>query len=193
MQRRIAVVGDTLTGGGFVLSYRSEMDFMFHGHQVALIGGKAYCEKCKSTGIVVKAGGPTRLNYINMREVALDRDIVLCECERHPQIIAVHAGDSMVDDEAEKYAALTSAPSAGSSTSSNAYRYDQHFILRDERTGRILANTPYRIVTDDGGTTEGRTDVQGRTDKVSSDSAAMATVYVLEDHAPMNPDWDRYL
>jgi uncharacterized Zn-binding protein involved in type VI secretion len=64
MKRRIAVVGDTLTSGGYVLPYEQKTGFTFHGHEVALIGSDAYCATCKSTGTIVKAGGPVDLRGI---------------------------------------------------------------------------------------------------------------------------------
>jgi uncharacterized Zn-binding protein involved in type VI secretion len=68
MRRRIAVVGDTLTSGGSILPYEQKTGFTFHGRKAALIGGEAYCGTCKSTGIIAKAGGPTRIHYQNLRE-----------------------------------------------------------------------------------------------------------------------------
>ncbi|MFC0402523.1 PAAR domain-containing protein [Paraburkholderia rhizosphaerae] len=134
MLRRIAVVGDTLTSGGVILPYGCEMDFMFHGRQVALIGGESYCGKCESAGVIIKAGGPTRLNYMNTREVALHGDIVLCKCEQHPLIIALHAGDSTVDDEAERYATALSSTSASrgeaSDASTQSRAYDEQVAAR---------------------------------------------------------------
>jgi len=51
MRRRIAVVGDKLEHGGEILPYRGRVFTMGAGYQAALIGGYAYCEACKSTGI----------------------------------------------------------------------------------------------------------------------------------------------
>jgi hypothetical protein len=76
------------------------------------------------------------------RPPGLDRDLVLCKCERHPQIIAIQAGDSTVDEEAEKYASAARTTNVSGSATSNAYRYDQHFTLRDERTGEFW-QTPH--------------------------------------------------
>ncbi|CAB3802034.1 hypothetical protein LMG28614_05530 [Paraburkholderia ultramafica] len=98
MRRRIAVVGDTLTSGGQILDYEQTTGFRFHGHKTALPGNEVSCEKCKSTGILAKAGGPYRLHYHTAREVALDGDIVLCKCPTPPAIIATLAGGSWVED-----------------------------------------------------------------------------------------------
>ncbi|WP_036023741.1 PAAR domain-containing protein [Paraburkholderia dilworthii] len=93
MMRRIAVVGDRLERGGEILPYAGPTFTIGDGdYQVALIGGAAYCEACKSTGTVAKAGGPGRIDF--MGETAADRDIVLCGCASPPHIIATLAGES---------------------------------------------------------------------------------------------------
>ncbi|CAM2172049.1 hypothetical protein PSAC2689_10691 [Paraburkholderia sacchari] len=97
MLRRLAVVGDQLDTGGKIESY-SGPPFFWHGHQVALIGGFAYCTTCKSAGRIAKTGGPRRIEF--MGETAADGDIVLCKCSRPPRIVAKLAGESWCDDEA---------------------------------------------------------------------------------------------
>jgi len=81
-------------------------------------------------------------------------------------------------------AASLSAPSVG---------YDQRFQVTNPRTGQPLRDMPYRIVTDDGGELEGRTDAQGYTERVTSDQAISATLHALEEETPINPDGDKYL
>ncbi len=46
MMRRILEVGDPPICGGRVLPYVGVLTSTIHGHQVALIGGRAYCEGC---------------------------------------------------------------------------------------------------------------------------------------------------
>ncbi|MGR4867800.1 PAAR domain-containing protein [Variovorax sp. LARHSF232] len=97
MMRRFAAVGDALQNGGTIQPY-SGPSFTFGEarHQAALIGGQAYCEACKSTGRIAKAGGPRRMNF--MGEVALDGDVVLCRCARPQRIVATLAGDAYFED-----------------------------------------------------------------------------------------------
>ncbi|HLX01190.1 MAG TPA: PAAR domain-containing protein, partial [Trinickia sp.] len=85
MRRRIAVVGDKLEHGGEILPY-SGRGFTIGdaAHQVALIGGSAYCEACRSAGTIAKAGGPRRIEF--MGETAADGDVVLCDCAAPPRI-----------------------------------------------------------------------------------------------------------
>lgn len=95
MMRKMIVVGDPPAPGGAVLPYSSR-EYTLHGHQVALIGGRAYCEGCNSVGIIAKAGGPRRIEFIS--EVALEGDVVLCHCPIPPPLIATLVHTSWVDD-----------------------------------------------------------------------------------------------
>ncbi len=100
MMRRVAVVGDKLDAGGEILSYKGLVFTVGPANkQVALIGGEAYCEACKTTGHIAKSGGPRRLNF--MGETAADQDIVLCQCPEPPRIVARLAGEAWCDDMAE--------------------------------------------------------------------------------------------
>ena len=46
--------------------------------------------------------------------------------------------------------------------------FDEHFVLRDQKTGELLKNYPYRIVRADGSFEEGMTDEFGKTHLVSA-------------------------
>jgi hypothetical protein len=188
MMRRLAVVGDRLSTGGQIDSYTGPVcTWGDGGHQVALIGGDAYCEACKTTGSIAKAGGPRRLQFLG--EAALDGDIIICNCATPPRIVAKLAGESWFDDEDHRAVAPTT--NTPQSVVVQSAIYDQHFRLADERTGMPLKGVPYRIVTSDGEEYEGRTDVQGHTLRVSNDWVTSATLHVLEDETPINPYWDR--
>ncbi|GAB7522252.1 PAAR domain-containing protein [Paraburkholderia sp. 2C] len=194
MKRRIAVVGDTLTSGGYVLPYEQKTGFTFHGHAAALIGGNAYCETCHSTGTIAKAGGPKRISYMGAREAALDRDIVLCKCERHPQIIAVHAGNSTVDDEAERYAAAARSTEMNRSDASNAHAYARPGAAYDEQVAArarhaALPGYPYVIETADGKCIRGRIDGTGHLPRVHTDSDVTYSIHWGED-ALIHKDWN---
>ncbi|WP_233862532.1 PAAR domain-containing protein [Paraburkholderia adhaesiva] len=102
MRRRIAVVGDTLDGGGEILAGDQGTGFRAHGHVAALIGSKAYCSVCESTGVIAKAGGPHRPVYGGSREIALDGDIVCCNCSTPRRVVATLAGETWHDDLAER-------------------------------------------------------------------------------------------
>ncbi|MCC8400393.1 hypothetical protein LJ655_00550 [Paraburkholderia sp. MMS20-SJTN17] len=71
--------------------------------------------------------------------------------------------------------------------------FDQHFRLTDQSTGTPLQDIPYRIISENGRSVEHRTDAQGRTVKVSGGQDEGVTLHVFEEHAPIDPEWDKYL
>lgn len=95
MERKLIVVGDPTAAGGRVLPY-SGRDHSMYGHQVALIGGRVYCEGCNSVGIIAKAGGPRRGQFIS--EVALEGDVVVCHCPAPQPLIATLVHTATYDD-----------------------------------------------------------------------------------------------
>ena len=95
MERKIIVVGDPPAPGGRVLPYGGPTAEI-HGHQVALIGGRAYCEGCHSVGIIAKAGGPRRMQFLG--EVALEGDVVICHCPIPPALVATMQQSAHFDD-----------------------------------------------------------------------------------------------
>jgi hypothetical protein len=175
MMRRIAVVGDKLETGGQILPYGGPVFTVGDaGHQVALIGGTAWCETCNSTGVIVKAGGPRRIEFVG--ETAADRDVVLCQCPTHPPIVAVLAGDSWCDDMVETsgtvapQTARDSGPAAkavGTTVPIAADQYDERFVLRDT-DGHALTHAAYAVQRKNGIFEYGETDANGHTHLLSS-------------------------
>ncbi|WP_233874648.1 PAAR domain-containing protein [Paraburkholderia adhaesiva] len=178
MMRRIAVVGDQLETGGQVLPYSGPVFTIGDaGHQVALIGGTAWCEACKSTGVIAKAGGPRRIDF--MGETAADRDIVLCKCPTPPQIVATLSGDSWCDDMAETMGVATPTATrhgvtdAGASCTASPVigQYDDHFVLRNA-DGQVLTHTAYAVQRKSGIFEYGETDDDGHTHLLASTASA---------------------
>ena len=104
MDRKVLVVGDPPAPGGRVLPYDGPMLDMF-GHRAALIGGRAYCEGCNSVGIIAKAGGPRRPQFIS--EVALEGDVVVCHCSVPQPLLSVLQQSAVYDDDAAHAAGLS--------------------------------------------------------------------------------------
>ncbi len=96
MERKILVVGDAPSPGGRVLPYEAPYASTIGDHQVALIGGRAYCEGCNSIGIIAKAGGSRQIQYIS--EVALEGDVVICHCPTPQPLIATLQHTATCDD-----------------------------------------------------------------------------------------------
>ena len=177
MKRKIAVVGDALERGGQILPYSGRSSgFGDARHQVALIGGEAYCEACKSIGVIAKAGGPRRIRF--MGETALDKDIVLCKCATPPIIMAQLAGNAWGDDMVESMGVVASpaASSAQQDASTDALSYmngafDEQLRLLSPQ-GIPLANMAYRMLLRDESVHFGVTDAEGRTRRIPHSSRA---------------------
>ena len=107
MQRKQLVVGDLPICGGRILPYQPAFSFQIGGHQVALIGGRVYCEGCHSIGVIAKAGGPRRANYIS--EVALEGDVCVCQCPRPQPLKSTLQSMSTYDDGAVGAASIFDA------------------------------------------------------------------------------------
>lgn len=158
------------------------------------LGQQAWCSVCQSAGeIAAGAGISDHLREWDERlraREAVGGDIVLCKCKQHPRIVPVYARDCMYTD------IRGGAPVSVSRAIPQLVQrieYDQRFVLKDERSGRVLAGVPYRLVADDGSEIEGRTDSLGYTCKVASAGQISATVNILEDDSIPNPDWDKFL
>jgi hypothetical protein len=96
MQRRELVVGDPPAGGGRMLPFVPPFSVKIMDHQVAIIGGRVYCEACGSVGVIAKAGGPRRRGYIT--EVALEGDVCVCQCPEPQPLVSTLQNTSSCDD-----------------------------------------------------------------------------------------------
>lgn len=161
MKRRIASVGDTLSSGGTVLPADGP-PMIFMGHQVALIGGQAFCTACESNGVIAKSGGHYRIRFI--AEVALDGDIVLCRCPRPPRIIAALSGESWCDDDlsgsgqhSHSGFAAAGVAAAGTVAPTLADAYDEQVKV----TADAPEGYPYYVETTEGRVFQGQLDASG--------------------------------
>ena len=174
--RRIAVVGDQLDAGGQIEPYTGSIcAWGDGGHQAALIGGNAYCEACQSVGTIAKSGGPRRINFF-IGEIALDGDIVLCNCATPTRIVARRAGEAWHDDMAEAATASASKKTSNVSHSSTE-TYDEQFTLADAN-GTALPQTYYTIRMPSGELVHGITDSSGKTAHYETSGAQRLRIYL---------------
>ncbi|MDZ4355481.1 MAG: M35 family metallo-endopeptidase [Variovorax sp.] len=89
-------MGDPPLPGGRVLPYGGPKSTI-HGHRIALIGGRAYCQGCNSVGIIAKAGGPWRGRFYGA-EMALEGDVVVCHCPVAPPLVSTLQTTCRCDD-----------------------------------------------------------------------------------------------
>jgi len=76
--------------------------------QMAFLGQQAWCETCKSSGTITAApGSPGSRRMMDLtgsgRHQALEGDLVLCKCARHPRLVAVHGRSWKVQGEHAGY------------------------------------------------------------------------------------------
>jgi len=166
VMRKIVVVGDKTTTGGTILpNANSTFSVGDDGHKVALIGGQATCLACKGVGVIAKAGGPRRMNF--MGEVALENDIVICGCPVPPKLVSNLHQTMTYDDQAESMGTIVSpvgaaaAPAAlAASTQGSQEKHGKLFLFEDSETGAPLANRKF-LANVGGAKQSGVTDASG--------------------------------
>ncbi|WP_240481868.1 PAAR domain-containing protein [Dechloromonas denitrificans] len=170
--RPFIVVGDRTSHGGIVISGSESTDV--DGKPVARIGDRATCPR-KGHGSVttIVTGDVTAI--IDGRPLARHGDKTACGATLiSSQMIAY------VDNESSRGQGASSAPAAAvaSSLASNeeSHAFDLQFLVQGDKSGKPMANTPYKITLDDGRIFTGKTDKSGLTQKVSADYPAHATL-----------------
>lgn len=160
------------------------------GVQIATLYMRTYCAACKQEGFIAPKGPRWPGTGPNGKQWALSGDINICGCNPPPGFYAERG--MKMSFTSQEAAALMGKDVSDATQETTTAAFDQHFILKNERTGHPLADMPYKIVTEDGFELEGRTDSQGRTSKISDDQAITATIQVFEETLPLNPDWDKH-
>lgn len=186
MRRAILKQGDKTTAGGVVLEGIDSCKH--HGTPITFIGAKIWCPACNAEG-EIGWKGPHRKATMMGKQQALEGDLCLCKCDPPPVLLASQDSAWHVFEAHER----GEEPGGQSMAGGDHGMYDQRFHLKNPRTGQPLRDMPYRIVTESGGKIDGRTDAQGYTQRVTANSPSSATLHVLEEVTPLNPEWDKYL
>lgn len=180
MSGEIIRQGDPTSHGGRVLE-GSQSDIC-HGKPIAYIGHKTSCPLCKGTYPIVE-GVLTTTFY--GRGVALAGMKTACGAT----LIATQFMDivewggaprTAVQSALQLSSAVVPPPSPQHVKSELApvAKFDLFFLVKSEKTGEILSETPYRITLEDGREFKGITDKTGHTQKVYSDFEQAATIEV---------------
>jgi hypothetical protein len=170
-----AVAGDPLDNapGSYVVDhYRGDAtiqgpDGIFRS--MALLGDKAYCDVCKSEGIVVAGAHlqhSQRMNFVaHGTQQAVGDDVVICKCAEHPRIVATYGVNWRIEDGGySEHIASTAGPS---NVLAPQIAYDECVILCSHATGEPVRNVKYRFIEGSNVIAEGVTDERGRTMRVS--------------------------
>ena len=145
------------------------------------LGQRAYCDVCKSAGVIVAApGSPDTLRMYDEElraHEALGGDLVFCKCERHPHVISVHGRSVMIVDDGGANRSARDTSIASSFAIASESIFDERFVLRDG-SGNGLANTYYTIRLPSGELRHGTTDSEGRTARYQTNGARDIAVHV---------------
>ncbi|AUH53428.1 hypothetical protein CXB49_22920 [Chromobacterium sp. ATCC 53434] len=183
MGKAIIREGDSTSHGGTVLEAFPTLSV--YGKNAAGIGHKVSCPKCKGTFVIVEGTSST---IFMGKNVAVEGMKTSCGAT-----LIASQGQATID--VASGAAGTSPTSIAASALSTASTvprlFDQHFIIHG-MDGKPLADWPYTIELPNGQKINGKTDKEGKTMKVSSDTADTATLHVYEpEPTPINPSWDQ--
>lgn len=171
MRRYNIKLHDKTTSGAFVTE--GEPTTTHHGTPLAFIGAAIYCPTCKSAGIIV-ASGPRLSASFRGKPAALDNDLGMCKCKPTPRLIASQSTMSQGLDE-KTLAAQGYTPMGVPFLS----HHDEQITLRDRSTRRVLANVQYRLKNSSSVIASGRTDMNGRTERIPTDISQCITVEIL--------------
>jgi hypothetical protein len=192
MMRLMLCTGDVPeTGGHIAPDARGSLSV--GEHPIAFIGGAAYCAVCKSAGVIAKAGGPYRMTN-NDHEIALDGDVLLCQCASPPRLVARAQSGASVDDRVEESGAVGVGLSASAKTRAmpGGLYADQSSAegpvgLYDEQVRLVgpetLEGYPYYIVVSDGRKLAGRLGADGKLPRISTGNKAAEFVVYWGDEA----------
>lgn len=153
------IVGDKTTHGGVVISGSPTNNW--HGIPVARKTDKVYCPKCKPHIFEIAEGLDSFTDTNSFLPVATEGHLTTC-------------GAALIA-ETETPEFITHAISF---TDNVSQAYDQHFLIKDNKTGKLIINTPYKITLSDRREYIGFTDKNGLTEKVYSNSAQTATIEI---------------
>lgn len=188
MSGEIIRMGDPTSHGGRVLE-GSQMDIC-HGKPIAYLGHQTWCPKCKGTYPIIE-GALTTTFY--GKGVALEGMKTACGATliatQFTVIVEYGGGNSKSPAVSTASTVALPAASALGTVKPNAepaspaeaadeHNFDLFFVVINEKTGEIMADTPYKITMEDGCEVIGVTDQSGHTEKVCSHYAQQATIEV---------------
>jgi uncharacterized Zn-binding protein involved in type VI secretion len=171
MRRYNIKMHDKTTSGAFVTE--GEPTTNHHGTPLAFIGAAIYCPTCKSAGVIVASGPRLPMSFMG-KQAALDNDLGMCKCRPTPRLIASQSTMSQSLD--------------GNALATQGYtpmgvpflrHHDEQITLRDRSTRRALANVHYRLKDGSGVIASGKTDANGRTERIATDVAQHIAIEIF--------------
>lgn len=86
MSRYVIRQHDALSGGGEVMEAIPNGPVV-DGIGVSFVGGKAKCFRCGKVGVIVADGPRGSVGSLNGYTIALNNDLVICDCPVHPHLL----------------------------------------------------------------------------------------------------------
>lgn len=166
MRRNLIVAGDKTTAGGIV---QEGISAGFNdGAPLAYHGARVSCPACKSEGHIA-AWGPSWSMTFDGRQVALENDLCICQCNPPPRLVASH-DDMCQTFESHELASLGYAADGSSlaQAASKSAAFDRHFRFVDEN-GTPVTGIRVHVTDVSGSTSSVTTDCDGRTPIISGD------------------------
>jgi uncharacterized Zn-binding protein involved in type VI secretion len=192
--RPFIVVGDQTDHGGVVVGGSAMTDT--HGKRIARVGDEVTCPKKGHGTTVIISGDQTMI--IDGRAAARQGDKCACGAILlASQAVSTTSDGGTANPQAASDAQKAKAASAGvfthyaSAVDDNdaGHSHDIHFLVTDEATGNPLVKTSYRLTLEDGTSVTGRTDGQGLTKKISSNTQQIARIEApYYDHSTSTSD-----
>jgi len=178
------VLGDRTSHGGVVIS--GDPTRTIDGQPVARVGDKATCPRCKRTSTIVSSRFQTVIDL--GKPMAFDQDVTDCGALLYSRLNGYAGwGDESGEESGDQHASVAS--DIAEHIPKKSPRFQEHFVLRNNETGELLAGVPYTIKTNEGNVYRGETDAEGRTDVVWTDSPLPVEVIT---HPTQNEDADPY-
>lgn len=177
------VVGCPTTGGGQVLSGNSM--FLIEGIPIACVGDKATCPKHKTVATII-SGDPHM--QIFGKAAARVNDSLSCGCKLLPK------QNLVVQDNGGGVSQGTSAHSSQEQTQNSFVpATDEHglkFQIKDQETGKPLAQQYFKLKSPDGSEIEGFTDKSGYTDLIKTGTTAKEVDLTTFDLSKPMQEWN---
>lgn len=172
--RKLLLVGDAPSTGGIALPHGFLYVGKANGIDHMIVGGQVFCNACNSTGLIEKAGGPSRRRGDD-RELALEGDILNCRCSVPPVMLS-NSDISWLprhDDQIEELGQYRdfNQQRAGVSSLTSSQVFDEKFILRNSDY-QPIDNGAYAIERSSGAIEYGVTNDMGQTHLLSSVAAS---------------------
>jgi hypothetical protein len=181
------VEGDPLDSGGSSAVIEGLADCTIEGEdgrhrKQAFLGHKAWCDRCKSAGVIVAAAGcATNLRMFDRtigQHEAVGGDEIMCKCPTAPRIIAVHGRNCMIIDGGGKIN-NTAASTSLQETPPGLRNFDEQ-VRAIARIG-AMEGYPYFVETAGGRTYNGYTDKNGHLPRITTGDDESYTVYWGDD------------